>query len=156
TILISIGAWSLFSATLTQAQSAPSALPPPMGSGAPATGAQTKTPVVSASSSTVSEPTVADLYPIEKLHLRDPFVKSGGGGGGGFGGETEALDINIHNLVLKGVLEGRSGDIALFVDPASGTNLYLKKGILFNSRNETIPGISGVIKPKQKTVHLIT
>lgn len=137
------------------AQSA-AALPPPVnGPAANAAGAQAKSPAVSPSSSTVSEPTVADLYPIEKMHLRDPFVKSGAAGAGGEG-EIEMTDINIHNLVLKGILYDRTGDFALFVDPASGSNLYLKKGLLFNARNEAVPGITGVIKAKQKTVHLIT
>ena len=109
---------------------------------------------VASSTSTVAEPGVSDLYPIDRMRLRDPFVKAGGASGGG-GGDIETIDVNIHNLVLKGILQDPAGDLALFVDPASGQDLVLKKGILLNKRNEPVPGISGLIKPKQKTVHLI-
>src|SRR5581483_3676664 len=155
-VMLTIAVSALIGAGSAFAQPTPPMSPTPSKSGAEA--ASKSGPAasqVAVSTGTAGEPTVADLYTIEKMHLRDPFVK-GGAAAASAGGEFETRELNIHNLVLKGLLQDRAGDFALFVDPGSGSNLILKKGILYNQRNQPVPGVSGVIKPKQKTVHLIT
>jgi hypothetical protein len=114
-----------------------------------------KTPAVVVSTAAVeAEPTVQDLYPVEKLHLRDPFIPLGGSSSGFQGGEI--VEFSIHNLVLKGIMRDPDGDFALFVDANSGSDYVLRKNTLYDSRNKPVPGVSGIIKPQQKTVHLLT
>lgn len=114
-----------------------------------------KTPAVATSTAAIgAEPVVQDLYPAERLRLRDPFVPLGGTSSGFQGGEM--VEFSIHNLVLKGIMQDPSGDYALFVDANSGSDYVLRKNTLYDNRNKPVPGVSGIIKPQQKTVHLLT
>lgn len=129
----------------------------PKGSIAVSIKGAAKAPAVAASTAAVrAEPTVQDLYPLEKLHLRDPFISAGGGSSSGFQGGGEIAEFSIHNLTLKGILQDPSGDYALFVDASSGNDYVLRKNTLYNDKNKPVPGVSGIIKPQQKTVHLLT
>lgn len=108
--------------------------------------------VVQASTPTA---TISSIYTVEKL--RDPF---GHGGGGGAGAAAAKLfspdDFNIHNLSLRGIMKDASSDYALLSDPEFGVTFILRKGKLYDSKNKTVPGVTGRIDVKQKTVDLVT
>jgi len=118
-------------------------------------GGNIKTPAVAVSTAAPMEPGVNDLYPFERMHLRDPFMQLGGSSG--YGDQEGDIPVfSIHNLVLKGIMQDSSGDFALFVDAASGANYVLRKDVLYDIKRKPVPGVSGIIKPQQKTVHLLT
>lgn len=114
---------------------------------------------VAASTKTV-EPTVDDLYRPAKI--RDPFADGGGGGGKRSSsssgaardesGEPEPFDI--HSLTLTGIMADKGGDFAVMNSPA-GT-FVLKKGKIYDSKGKPVPNVTGVVKAKQKTVHVMT
>jgi hypothetical protein len=102
--------------------------------------------------------TVASLYTGDRV--RDPFVASSGSGVAKRrpaqdleGGEPEVVDI--HGFSLRGILKDADTDFALFAAEGGGTFL-LRGGRLYDARNKPVPGITGRIKLKQKTVELVT
>lgn len=116
-------------------------------------------PAVSASTKT-AEPTADDLYKAGRI--RDPFTEGGAGVSRRSTAssaaekenpaEMEALDI--HTLTLTGIMADKSGDFAVMNAP-SGTYV-LKKGKIYDSKGKLVPNVSGVVKAKQKTVHIMT
>lgn len=131
--------------------------PKPVNAQALAPNAPKVQPAVAASTGTAhTEPTVRDLYPLEKMHLRDPFVPGGGSSSGVSQGGGELVEFSIHNLILKGIMQDKAGDFALFLDASSGGDYVLRKNTLYNNSNKPVHGVSGIIKPLQKTVHLLT
>ncbi|MCX5788969.1 MAG: hypothetical protein NTX64_10760 [Elusimicrobia bacterium] len=118
--------------------------------------------------STQTASTVDGLYPI--AGLRDPFVPvpGGSGRGGAAAAPTDAEgsampaglmppeEFSIHALALKGVMEDRSGALAVLVDSKYGASFVLKQGRLYDVKNKPVPGVTGVVKVKQKTVRLTT
>jgi len=130
---------------------------PTAGPAAAKAGGGAKSPAVAVSSAAPAGPGVNDLYPLDKMHLRDPFAQLGGGSGG-YSGEpgSGTGEFSIHNLILKGIMKDSYGDFALFVDGSSGANYVLRKDILYNMKRKPVRGVSGIIKPQLKTVHLLT
>ncbi len=105
----------------------------------------------------VSTQTVMSLYTGDRV--RDPFqpptlgatssrriedVQSAG---------PEVVDI--HAITLRGLMKDRKNDYALFSSEDGGM-YFLRGGRLYNERNKLVPGITGGIRIKQKTVELIT
>jgi len=86
--------------------------------------------------------------------LRDPFLTPGAGAV--VQKDWQTVEFSIHNLVLKGILADPAGNFAVLVDGASGASYILKNGYLYNPRKKLVPGVTGVVQPKQKTVHLVT
>lgn len=64
-------------------------------------------------------------------------------------------DFSIHGLEVKGVMEDRTGGFAILVDSKFGASFVLKRGKLFDVRNKPVPGVTGSVKARQKTVTLI-
>ncbi|MBI4386833.1 MAG: hypothetical protein HY551_05575 [Elusimicrobia bacterium] len=115
------------------------------------TAASAAAPPAAAVSSTAAV-SAADLY---RAHgLRDPFLKSGGGSSGAV--VQEPGDFSIHKLILKGILKDPGGDFALLIEPSSGASYILKKGRLYDAKRKPVPGVTGLVKSKQKMVHLMT
>lgn len=102
--------------------------------------------------------TPADLY--DGAKFRDPFrVLNAGGGGGAAPAAPAAYDpetFSIHGLDLKGILKDRSGDYAVLVEAGSGAGFVLRGGQLFDYKNKRVPGVTGIVQFRQKTVVLMT
>ncbi|MBI4423318.1 MAG: hypothetical protein HY554_06305 [Elusimicrobia bacterium] len=116
-------------------------------------------PAVAASTAPAKEPeTVEEMYPVAKM--RDPFAAVIGGGGSGSGASATALvpleEFSIHGLVLRGVMQDRTGTFAVLTDPKYGAAFVLKRGRLYDAKNKPVRGVTGVVKVKQKTVELMT
>lgn len=164
--LAAAGALALRGALLLSAQpaAARAAEPPkatanlaaPVAAVAPAAAAPATAPAavpaplaVAASTPTA---TISSIYTVEKL--RDPFSK--GGGASAAAKLFTADDFNIHNLSLRGIMKDASSDYALLSDPEFGVSFILRKGKLYDSKNKLVPGVSGRIDVKRKTVDLAT
>ena len=104
-----------------------------------------------------STQTVSSIYTGDRV--RDPFLPAAMGGTStrrvtdAKTGGPEVVDI--HGMTLRGIMKDSKIDYALFSSEGGGTYL-LRGGKLYNERNKPVPGISGAIKLKQKTVELIT
>lgn len=119
--------------------------------------------VVAASTSTalplgVSTQTVSSIYTGDRS--RDPFTPAAMGAkiARRVTDETKPDGpevVDIHGMQLKGILKDPKIDFALF-SAETGGSYILRGGKLYNERNKPVPGITGVIKIKQKTVELIT
>jgi hypothetical protein len=103
----------------------------------------------------VSTQTVSTLYTGDRV--RDPFLPAAMGvTSRRVEGNTDGpVTVDIHSLTLKGLLKDNVNDFALFSSDAGGTYM-LRAGKLYNERGKPVPGISGRIRLKQKTVELIT
>lgn len=100
--------------------------------------------------------TAEELFPAA---VRNPFVKVEGTGqraGPGANGLVPAEEFSIYGLVLKGVMEDRSGaGSAILTDPKYGASFVLRRGKLYDSRNKPVPGVTGKVKARQRTVELV-
>ena len=103
----------------------------------------------------VSTQTVSTLYTGDRV--RDPFLPAAMGVTSRRVEENSdgPATVDIHALTLKGLLKDTDHDYALFSSDTGGVYM-LRGGKLYNDRNKPVPGISGRIKLKQKTVELIT
>ncbi len=118
---------------------------------------------VAASTSTalplgVSTQTVSTIYTGDRS--RDPFMPAAMGAKSARRVTDENKPegpevVDIHGMQLKGILKDTKIDFALFSAEAGGSYI-LRGGKLYNERNKQVPGITGNIKIKQKTVELIT
>lgn len=118
---------------------------------------------VAASTSTalplgVSTQTVSSIYTGDRA--RDPFMPAAMGAKSARRVTDENKPegpevVDIHGMQLKGILKDTKIDFALFSAEAGGSYI-LRGGKLYNERNKQVPGITGNIKIKQKTVELIT
>ncbi|MBI4061447.1 MAG: hypothetical protein HY403_08465 [Elusimicrobia bacterium] len=103
-----------------------------------------------------STQTVSSLYTGDRV--RDPFLAAAMGASSSRrvedakAGVPEVVDI--HGMTLRGIMKDRKVDYALFTAEGGGTYL-LRGGRLYNERNKPVPGITGGIRMKQKTVELI-
>jgi hypothetical protein len=104
-----------------------------------------------------STQTVSSIYTGDRV--RDPFLPAAMGGtsvrrvDSTKAGGPEVVDI--HGMTLRGIMKDAKVDYALFTAEGGGAFL-LRGGKLYNDRNKPVPGITGAIKLKQKTVELIT
>ena len=98
---------------------------------------------------------IADIYKADKM--RDPFAPLVGAAGTGAVGisaaptptpEAAAEGFNIHNLILKGILQGSGGKYALFLDPNLGVSYMLKSSKLYDWKSNPVKGILGKIEGK--------
>ncbi|MFH2202515.1 MAG: hypothetical protein ABIJ96_05340 [Elusimicrobiota bacterium] len=112
---------------------------------------------VAASSAAVKPRTVNDIY--TGAHYRNPFtavaIKSGGISFAA-AAAWDPADFNIHELDLKGLLRDKNGAFAILTDRLAGVGFMLRKGKLYDYRNNLIPDVTGKINVAQKTVYLIT
>ena len=103
-----------------------------------------------------STQTVSSIYTGDRV--RDPFLPAAMGGASTRRivdtktGGPEVVDI--HGMLLRGIMRDPKVDYALFTSEGGGSYL-LRDGRLYNERNKVVPGITGTIKLKQKTVELI-
>lgn len=125
-----------------------------------ATPAPTAAPAVAASTKTaVSTQTVSNIYTGDRV--RDPFLPAAMGASSARrptaqDGQQEGPEVvDIHGMTLKGIMKDANVDYALFSAETGGTYL-LRGGKVYNDRNKPVPGLTGRIKLKQKTVELIT
>ncbi|MEK7388672.1 MAG: hypothetical protein AAB036_03135 [Elusimicrobiota bacterium] len=103
-----------------------------------------------------STQTISSLYTGDRV--RDPFLPVTMGGGAARvvdPKDEESTVVDIHALVLRGILKDSLNDFALFSSEA-GRTYMLRAGKFFNDRNKLMPGITGRIRLKQKIVELIT
>lgn len=87
-------------------------------------------------------------------NLRDPFRKASGGSSTGSRKPFKLSDFNIHNLILQGLMVGENSNFALLTDANYRTGFILKGSRIYNSRGKMIPGVSGRLDPRRKTVYL--
>ena len=129
--------------------------------GAPAPG----TPAVHASTAAApSAPAAAALgvstYTVSTLYtgdrLRDPFLPPSVGGGSSRPRDRNMpLVVDIHALELHGIMKDAKSDFAIF-SMDTGATLILRGGRLYDDHKKRVPGITGLIKIKQKRAELIT
>lgn len=118
-----------------------------------------KAPEVDASTGGVRALAVDDIYGGAKL--RDPFMKLAGAGVAAAAVAAPPKDydpeeFSIHQLELKGIMGDKAGLTALLVDMNSRFPFILRGGRLYDMRKKPVKGVTGVIKPAQKTVTLTT
>lgn len=105
----------------------------------------------------VSTQTVSSIYTGDRV--RDPFLPAAMGSSRPRRAEDAKAEgpevVDIHGLSLRGIMKDAKIDYALFSSENGGTYL-LRGGRLYNERNKPVPGITGAIRPKQKTVELVT
>ena len=102
----------------------------------------------------VSTYTVSTLYTGDRV--RDPFLSPAVGGGPARPRDRNAPNVvDIHALELRGIMKDESSDFAIF-STDSGSTLILRGTHLFDDHNKRVPGITGLIKMKQKRVQLVT
>lgn len=129
----------------------------------PATAGPAPSPAVAASTSAahvaVSTQTVGSIYTGDRV--RDPFLPATMGGGGARRVESKSEGdngpevVDIHGMSLRGIMKDAKTDYALF-SAETGGSYILRGGKLYNERNKQVPGITGAVKLKQKTVELVT
>ena len=129
----------------------------------PAKAGPVASPAVAASSGAAHMPigsstqTVSSIYTGDRS--RDPFLPAAMGATSIRRVDDAKSDgpevVDIHGMTLRGIMKDAKVDYALFTAEGGGTYL-LRGGRLYNDRNKPVPGISGAIKLKQKTVELIT
>lgn len=104
-----------------------------------------------------STQTVSSLYTGDRV--RDPFLPAAMGASSSrrvTDAKTDGPEVvDIHGMMLRGIMKDPKVDYALFTSESGGTYL-LRGGKLYNERNKPVPGITGAIRLKQKTVELIT
>jgi hypothetical protein len=112
-------------------------------------------PAASTAAVAVSTLTVSAIYTGDRV--RDPFSTSSSGGvrrsSEKQGDENAPPDI--HALTLRGIMKDAANDYALFT-AESGESFMLRGGRLHSGAGKPVPGITGRIRLKQKTVELIT
>lgn len=111
---------------------------------------------VKASTAAAKVPEVGDLYGAGKM--RDPF-RALVGASSRAGAVTAVVypeEVGIHDLELRGLMRDKAGVIAVLVEPKSGAGYLLKSGKLYDYKNKRVPGITGVVQARQKTVVLMT
>jgi hypothetical protein len=105
----------------------------------------------------VSTQTVSTIYTGDRV--RDPFLPAAMGATRSRRVEDVKSEgpevVDIHGMTLRGIMKDPKIDYALFTAENGGTYL-LRGGRLYNERNKAVPGITGAIKLKQKTVELVT
>lgn len=140
---------ALLLATAGPAFAAPAANVPVMAV-APSTAAA-QTPIG------VSTQTVSTIYTGDRV--RDPFLPAAMGGSRSVRRDDAKAEgpevVDIHGMTLRGIMKDPKIDYALFTAETGGTYL-LRGGRLYNERNKAVPGITGAIRLKQKTVELVT
>lgn len=104
-----------------------------------------------------STQTVSSLYTGDRV--RDPFLPAAMGARSARR-DDDSKDqgpevVDIHGMSLRGIMRDSKTDYALFTAETGGTYI-LRGGKLYNERNKPVPGVTGGIKIKQKTVELIT
>ncbi len=107
-----------------------------------------------AEASTAPAPGASSIYTAERL--RDPFQRVTASGGGIAGRTFAPEDFNIHNMTLRGIMRDAGSDYALLTDNTFSVSFMLRKGRLHDSKGKPVPGVSGSINIRQKTVHLMT
>lgn len=113
-------------------------------------------PASSTAAVAVSTLTVSAIYTGDRL--RDPFSAASSGGlrrsaSDKSGDENAPLDI--HAMTLRGIMQDSKTEYALFT-AESGEAFMLRGGRLYNGAAKPVPGVTGRIRLKQKTVELIT
>jgi len=145
-----ISTFALLLATAGPALAGPAPSPAPA---AEAVAASTSTAVPFG----VSTQTVSTIYTGDRS--RDPFLPAATGARIARRTDEDKPEgpevVDIHGMQLKGILKDTKIDFALF-SAETGGSYILRGGKLYNERNKQVPGITGNIKIKQKTVELIT
>lgn len=112
-------------------------------------------PGVAASTKTATFSTVEEMYPA--FRLRNPFAPvMGAGSASPAAVEMPPDEFSIHGLELKGIMEDRFGGYALLRDTKYGVRFVLRRGKLLDAKNKPVPGVTGWVRVKQKTVRLVT
>jgi hypothetical protein len=102
----------------------------------------------------VSTYTVSTLYTGDKV--RDPFLPPSVGGGPSRPRDRNApFVVDIHALELRGIMKDAKSDFAIF-SMDTGATLILRGSRLYDDHNKRVPGITGLIKMKQKRAELVT
>jgi Tfp pilus assembly protein PilP len=65
-------------------------------------------------------------------------------------------NFSIHSLNLKGIMKDGAGAYAILADGQTSASFVLKGGVLFDFRNKRVPGVTGTIQMRRKTVTLMT
>ncbi|MEK7656539.1 MAG: hypothetical protein AAB412_02175 [Elusimicrobiota bacterium] len=130
--------------------------PAPARAAAPALPAEKPAAAAQAASTEPVRQGVSALYDGERY--RDPFQPpkaASTGGGAPIQDSSQPQEFSIHLLNLKGILKDRRGSYAILTDTLGGS-FILKDGKLFDYKNKPLPGVTGAIQPKQKSVTLMT
>lgn len=118
-----------------------------------------KPAAVDESSGTAKVLGVDDIYGGTKF--RDPFMKLAGSGvsqapAAAAAKEYDPDEFSIHQLELKGIMRDKAGWIALLSDMNTRLSFILRGGRLYDPKKKPVAGVTGVVKPAEKTVILTT
>lgn len=100
--------------------------------------------------------TVSAIYTGDRV--RDPFSTASSGGARRAASDKpgeENAPPDIHALTLRGIMQDSDTEYALLT-AEGGESFMLRGGRLHNGAGKAVPGITGRIRLKQKTVELIT
>ncbi len=101
-----------------------------------------------------AKPTLTPSMIYTASSLRDPFRKASSGSSSSPQRPFKLADFNIHNLILQGLMVGKKTGFALLIDANYGAGFILKGNKIYNSKGKAIPGVTGHIDPRRKTVYL--
>ena len=149
---------TIFAAVLLSSiSSAAPAVPAPAAPAAPSAVHASTAAAPSASAANalgVSTYTVSTLYTGDKV--RDPFLSPAVGGGASRPRDRNVpYVVDIHALELRGIMKDGKSDFAIFSTDVGG-RLILRGRRLYDDHNKVVPGITGLIKLKQKRAELVT
>ncbi len=122
--------------------------------------AQTKQPPVSKTLPASQAPAAAAPQALTPTmiytasNLRDPFRKASAGSSSAPQKPFKLSDFNIHNLILHGLMIGRKSSFALLTDANYGTRFIFKGNRIYNSKWKIIPGVTGHLDSRRKTIYL--
>jgi hypothetical protein len=95
--------------------------------------------------------TVSMIYTAS--NLRDPF-RNAAAGVSVTRKAFKPSDFNIHNLNLRGLMADSKSNYALLIDANYGESFILQGGKLYDPKGKPVPGISGRLDTKRKTVYI--
>lgn len=103
-----------------------------------------------------SQPKASALTPsmiYTASNLRDPF-RAASSGGSVVHKAFKLSDFNIHNLTLRGLIIDPPASYALLIDANYGASFFLRGNRIFTARGKPVPGVSGHLDAKRKTIYL--
>ena len=115
-----------------------------------------KLPATAPKTQGAAKPTLTPSMIYTASSLRDPFRKASSGSSSSPQRPFKLADFNIHNLMLQGLMVGRKTGFALLIDANYGAGFILKGNRIYNSKGKAIPGVTGRLDPRRKTVYLKT
>ena len=125
----------------------------PGASGATVSSATAAGAAPAVAASTAAPANAAQIY--TAAALRDPFTRAGAAAMKVASRAFAAMDFNIHNLSLKGIIRDDVSDYALLGDNTFGVSFILRKGRLYDEKSKRVSGVTGSLDMKRRMVRVV-